>query len=148
MNNTPATGLSVRVKENTRRFRPYNQDSGFICDPSDGAQVNKFLQNSGRKSVKTKSLQFVQMATIFAVSISAFAINTYAQNPSGSSRTTTEVKPTVYVPANAPPAPVAKEKEMTCGGSRNRSSTSFPRATTCLSVEGTSKVYGLGRNCP
>ena len=115
MNDTPATGPSVRIKGRTRRFRPYNQDSGFISDPSDGAQVNKFLQNSGRKSVKTKSLQFVQMATIFAVSISAFAINTYAQNPSGRSRTT-EVKPTVYVPANAAPASVAKEKEMTCGG--------------------------------
>jgi hypothetical protein len=116
MNDTPAAGPLVRAKESTRRFRPYNQDSGFISDPSDGAQVNKFLQNSGRKSVKTKLLQFVQMATIFAVSISAFAIYTYAQTPSGGSRTTTEVKPTVYVPANAPPAPVAKEKEMTCGG--------------------------------
>jgi hypothetical protein len=66
--------------------------------------------------VKTKSLQFVQMATMFAVSISALAINTYAQKSSGRLRTVTKEKATASVPETAPPIPAAKEKEMICGG--------------------------------
>src|SRR6267378_722977 len=56
------------------------------------------------------------MATMFAISVSALAINTYAQKSSGRLRTVTEEKATASVPENAPPIPVAKEKEMICGG--------------------------------